>query len=142
MPRSSSLQGYGYSGAVIRRGQAYKTPAQCVVHAIDLEHEGAVVRYRCGLGSAPMDERGNRGDFPTHQPNTRATYPSLFLKGVRSLHFRGATVSGGGGVGFVLSPAAAKCEKRMGDTHVSCKLVGDISSSGLAGGRRAKKPRR
>ncbi len=137
MPRSSGLRGPGYSGAIIRRGQAYKTPAQCVVHAIDLERDGAVVRYRCGGGSAPQDEQGRTGMFPTHQPSTSATYPSLFLKGVRNVQFRGATFNGEGGVGFVLSPAAAKCEKRMGDTHVSCRLVGETSLPSLAGARRS-----
>lgn len=147
MPRSAPLRGPGYAGAIIKRGQAYKTPAQCIVQALNFEKEGTVIRYRCSgaqLTAQPMDERGNTGDlFPTHEPHTRSTYPSLFLKGVHSLKFRGATVNGtGGDVHFVLSPAAAKCEKRMGDAHVSCRLIGDTASPSLSGARRSKKPRR
>jgi hypothetical protein len=142
--KTRGLNGPGYSGAIIKRGQAYKTPSQCIVHSVELERDGAVVAYRCGP-TGRADEQGNSLDvFPTHMPRTKRSYPSLFLKGVRTLKFRGAEIQADDAarIGFVLSPAAATCEKRMGDIHMSCKLVGDTSSTGLAGTRRRAKSRR
>jgi len=130
-------------GKVLPRSQSYTTPPKCWVQRVRLGVEGAEVGYACH-GSAmtghPLDEQGREGMFPTPD-GSWGTYPSLRLNGVTGIAFRGVKITGDAKAGFVTMPASATCRRDKNSTELSCRLVGDTSSPGLAGARK-KKPRR
>lgn len=131
-------------GTVYPPQQAYKTPKHCVVRRAVIRPEGIEIGYSCGnpsISAHPLDERGREGMFPTPSGGW-GTYPSLLLKGIHSIGFRGMSVSGNAStVGFVLSPASATCKKSKGDRELRCALIGDTSTPNLAGTQPRRKRR-
>lgn len=115
----------------------YKTPKGCIVHRVSLRNGIAEIGYRCGSGSSPQDEHGREGPF-THPGGGSGNYPEVYVK-ARAVDFRGVSISGDANMGFVLSPAAAKCEKRKSDVALRCHLVGDTGSGSLRGARKRKR---
>jgi hypothetical protein len=113
-----------------RGSTKFRTPKGCVVRRVHLVKGGAVVGMDCG-----GEGGGGRGSFPSHGGGT-GNYPETFVRGVRSIDFRGMGVSGEGArAGFVLIPASAEC-RSDGHGALACKLVGDTSSSSLSGSRK------
>lgn len=101
-------------------------PKGCIVHRITLNRTGAEVGYRCGDEGA--------GKWFTYPGGVTSNYRFKQIKGVRTIAYRGAYVSGtGASIGFVLSPASAVCHRD--GMEIRCRLKGDTSSTSLRGRR-------
>jgi len=98
---------------------AYTTPKTCAVTSIVLTARGAEVNHTCWTTDAGSRDTRN-------------------LRNIRTVNFRGAHVTSPGRVGFVVSPAKARC--RTQGNELSCHLVGDTASlKSLAGLRRRRR---
>jgi hypothetical protein len=108
----------------------FKTPKGCHIRRIELlPGNEAEIGYDCG--------DGGRGTFPLPRGGGFGTYPSMIVKGVRSVHVPGTSVSGAGTrLGFVLSPRYVTCAKRKSDTELTCQLHDD---KGILAGHKRKK---
>ncbi len=121
---------------------SWKTPKHCVVHSVDLRDGVADIGYRCGT-SGRQDAAGREPpDGMFDQPGGgRGTYPHVHVRAPGGVAFRGAHITGGGRIGFVLMPASAVCRKTRADRELRCSLVGDTSSPSLRGARRRRRRR-
>lgn len=83
------------------------TPKHCAVNMVKLDGKGnAFMSLSCSTSP---------GSF-------RTEYVHKKLRGIRAVRLDGATVSGAGTVGFVVSPRYAKC--RRDGYELDCKIKG------------------
>jgi hypothetical protein len=113
----------------------FKTPKGCHVRRVELlPGNEAEIGYDCG--------DGGRGSFPLPRSEGSGTYPSMIVKGVRSIHVPGTSVSGQGArLGFELSPRHVTCAKSSSASELTCH-VRTPGGGVLAGHKRRRKSRR